>query len=320
MKASSVSSRLPRRLRRMAALVGAAALCGALVLAGCAGTSAGDMTAAGDAASASGGSGASASAPISVYSREDGSGTRGAFVELFGIEQKDANGDKVDMTTPAAAITNSTAVMMTSVAGDPNAIGYISLGSLDDTVKAVSIDGVAPTAAAVKDGSYAIARPFNIVTKGGLAAPAADFLAFIMSAEGQAVVSDNNYIAIDDAAAPFASNGASGKVVVAGSSSVTPVMEKLAEAFQAANPQVTVEVQQSDSTTGVNMAVDGTCDIGMASRDLKDSETGAGAEDTAIALDGIAVIVAPQSSVDNLTSQQVCDIYTGAVTNWADVA
>ena len=320
MKASSVSPRLPRRLRRLAALVGAAALCGALVLAGCAGTSAGDMTAAGDAASAAGDSGASASGPISVYSREDGSGTRGAFVELLGIEQADANGDKVDMTTPTAAITNSTAVMMTSVAGDPNAIGYISLGSLDDTVKAVSIDGVAPSAAAVKDGSYAIARPFNVVTKGDLSAPAADFLAFIMSAEGQAVVSDNNYIAIDDAAALFASNGASGKVVVAGSSSVTPVMEKLAEAFQAANPQVTVEVQQSDSTTGVNMVLDGTCDIGMASRDLKDSETGAGAEDTAIALDGIAVIVAPQSSVDNLTSQQVCDIYTGAVTNWADVA
>lgn len=320
MKASSISSRLPRRLRRLAALVGAAALCGALVLAGCAGTSAGDMTAAGDAASAAGDSGASASGPISVYSREDGSGTRGAFVELLGIEQADANGDKVDMTTPTAAITNSTAVMMTSVAGDPNAIGYISLGSLDDTVKAVSIDGVAPSAAAVKDGSYAIARPFNVVTKGDLSAPAADFFAFIMSADGQAVVSDNNYIAIDDAAAPFASNGASGKVVVAGSSSVTPVMEKLAEAFQAANPQVTVEVQQSDSTTGVNMAVDGTCDIGMASRDLKDSETGAGATGTAIALDGIAVIVAPQSSVDNLTSQQVCDIYTGAVTNWADVA
>lgn len=320
MKASSISSRLPRRLRRLAALVGAAALCGALVLAGCAGTSAGDMTAAGDAASAAGDSGASASGPISVYSREDGSGTRGAFVELLGIEQADANGDKVDMTTSTAAITNSTAVMMTSVAGDPNAIGYISLGSLDDTVKAVSIDGVAPSAAAVKDGSYAIARPFNVVTKGDLSAPAADFFAFIMSADGQAVVSDNNYIAIDDAAAPFASNGASGKVVVAGSSSVTPVMEKLAEAFQAANPQVTVEVQQSDSTTGVNMAVDGTCDIGMASRELKDSETGAGVQSTAIALDGIAVIVAPQSSVDKLTSQQVCDIYTGAVTNWADVA
>lgn len=321
MKASSVSSRLPRWLRQLAVLAGAAALCGALAvaLAGCAGGSA-DTTAATGSGSATGDGGASANAPISVYSREDGSGTRGAFVELFGIEQKDANGDKVDMTTPAAAITNSTAVMMTSVAGDPNAIGYISLGSLDDTVKAVSINGVAPTAAAVKDGSYAIARPFNIVTKGELAAPAADFLAFIMSAEGQAVVSDNNYIAIDDAAAPFASNGASGKVVVAGSSSVTPVMEKLAEAFQSANPQVTVEVQQSDSTTGVNMALDGTCDIGMASRDLKDSETGAGAEDVPIALDGIAVIVAPTSSVSDLTSQQVCDIYTGAATSWADVA
>ena len=187
-------------------------------------------------------------------------------------------------------------------------------------MKAVSIDGVAPTAAAVKDGSYAIARPFNIVTKGELAAPAADFLAFIMSTEGQAVVSDNTYIAIDDAAAPFASNGASGKVVVAGSSSVTPVMEKLAEAFQSANPQVTVEVQQSDSTTGVNMALDGTCDIGMASRDLKDSETGAGAEGAPIALDGIAVIVAPSSSVNDRTNQQVCDIYTGAATSWADVA
>ncbi len=329
MKASSVSSRLPRRLRRMAALVGAAALCGALALAlaGCAGSSAGLAGSGSDTAAATGSSsaagadgGASASGPISVYSREDGSGTRGAFVELLGIEQADANGDKVDMTTSTAAITNSTAVMMTSVAGDPNAIGYISLGSLDDTVKAVSIDGVAPSAAAMKDGSYAIARPFNVVTKGDLSAPAADFFAFIMSADGQAVVSDNNYIAIDDAAAPFASNGASGKVVVAGSSSVTPVMEKLAEAFQAANPQVTVEVQQSDSTTGVNMAVDGTCDIGMASRELKDSETGAGVQSTAIALDGIAVIVAPQSSVDKLTSQQVCDIYTGAVTNWADVA
>ncbi len=324
MKVSSGTSCLSQRLRRLVAFVGAVALCGALALAlaGCAAGSAGDAAAADDAGGAAGsaGGGSAASAPISVYSREDGSGTRGAFVELLGIEQKDANGDKVDMTTPTAAITNSTAVMMTSVAGDPNAIGYISLGSLDDTVKAVSIDGVAPTAAAVKDGSYAIARPFNIVTKGELAAPAADFLAFIMSAEGQAVVSDNNYIAIDDAAAPFASNGAAGKVVVAGSSSVTPVMEKLAEAFQAANPQVTVEVQQSDSTTGVNMALDGTCDIGMASRELKDSETGVGATATAIALDGIAVIVAPSSSVSDLTSQQVCDIYTGAATSWADVA
>ena len=250
---------------------------------------------------------------------EDGRIVRDASGEVERIvEQKDANGDKVDMTTSAAAITNSTAVMMTSVAGDPNAIGYISLGSLDDTVKAVSIDGVAPTAAAVKDGSYAIARPFNIVTKGELAAPAADFLAFIMSAEGQAVVSDNNYIAIDDAAAPFASNGASGKVVVAGSSSVTPVMEKLAEAFQAANPQVTVEVQQSDSTTGVNMALDGTCDIGMASRELKDDEAAA-LSHQAIAMDGIAVIVNQANPTDELSVEQIGSIFTGDLTKWDEI-
>ena len=267
---------------------------------------------------------------IYVVSREDGSGTRAAFIELTGVEQKDADGNKVDMTTVEAAVYSGTSEVKTTVSQDVAAIGYISLGSMDASVKALKVarnpeDGaeavyVEATPENVASGDYAIARPFNIVTKGELAAPAADFLAFIMSTEGQAVVSDNNYIAIDDAAAPFASNGASGKVVVAGSSSVTPVMEKLAEAFQAANPQVTVEVQQSDSTTGVNMAVDGTCDIGMASRELKDSETGAGVQSTAIALDGIAVIVAPQSSVDKLTSQQVCDIYTGAVTNWADVA
>ena len=267
---------------------------------------------------------------IYVVSREDGSGTRAAFIELTGVEQKDADGNKVDMTTVEAAVYSGTSEVKTTVSQDIAAIGYISLGSMDASVKALKVarnpeDGaeavyVEATPENVASGDYAIARPFNIVTKGELAAPAADFLAFIMSAEGQAVVSDNKYIAIDDAAAPFASNGASGKVVVAGSSSVTPVMEKLAEAFQSANPQVTVEVQQSDSTTGVNMALDGTCDIGMASRDLKDSETGAGAEGTAIALDGIAVIVAPSSSVNDLTSQQVCDIYTGAATSWADVA
>ena len=266
----------------------------------------------------SGTQGSSGAEQISVYSREDGSGTRGAFIELFGLEEKDAQGNKTDTTTDKAAITNSTSVMMTSVAGDPNAIGYISLGSLDDTVKAVSIDGVAPSAAAVKDGSYAIARPFNVVTKGDLSAPAADFFAFIMSADGQAVVSDNNYIAIDDAAAPFASNGASGKVVVAGSSSVTPVMEKLAEAFQAANPQVTVEVQQSDSTTGVNMAVDGTCDIGMASRELKDDEAAA-LEHQAIAMDGIAVIVNIANPADDLTVEQVASIFLGDVTKWNEI-
>lgn len=290
----------------------AAALCVVLALAmiGCGNQPAGD------------GEGAAfdASTAITVVSREDGSGTRSAFVELTGVLAEDESGEEVDRTTVDAVTTSSTNVMMTTVAGNEYAIGYISLGSLNETVKALSIDGTAATAENVANGSYKIARPFNIAYKGSLSAVAQDFVDFILSADGQAVIEAEGYIAVDAAAAAYAGSKPAGSVTISGSSSVTPVMEKLAEAFQSANPQVTVEVQQSDSTTGVNMALDGTCDIGMASRDLKDSETGAGAEGTAIALDGIAVIVAPSSSVNDLTSQQVCDIYTGAATSWADVA
>lgn len=271
------------------------------------------------AGTSAGGSQSQAGEEISVYSREDGSGTRGAFVELFGLEEKDADGNKVDMTTQSAAITNSTSVMMTSVASDPAAIGYISLGSLNDTVKALTIDDVAATAENVKSGDYKVSRPFNIVTTDNLTDAAQDFIDFIMSADGQAVVEENGYIAVDDNAPAYTPSNASEKVVVAGSSSVTPVMEKLAEAYKAQNPDATIEVQQSDSTTGVNMAVDGTCDIGMASRELKDSETEAGVFATPIAQDGIAVIVSPTANVDGLTSDQVKDIFSGAVTTWADV-
>ncbi|WP_236643316.1 substrate-binding domain-containing protein [Enterorhabdus sp. P55] len=256
---------------------------------------------------------------ISVYSREDGSGTRGAFVELFGLEEKDASGNKIDMTTDAAAITNSTSVMMTSVASDPDAIGYISLGSLNDTVKAVKIDGIEATAQNVKSGDYKVSRPFNIVFAENLSAPAQDFVDFIMSSDGQAIIEDNGYIGVDENAAPFTATGASGKVVIAGSSSVTPIMEKLAEAYKAVNPDVAIEVQQSDSTTGVNMAIEGTCDIGMASRDLKDSEASSGVSATSIAKDGIAVIVAPASIVDSLTSDQVKAIFSGEALTWAEV-
>lgn len=256
---------------------------------------------------------------ISVYSREDGSGTRGAFIELFGLEEKDASGNKIDMTTDAAAITNSTSVMMTSVASDPDAIGYISLGSLNDTVKAVKIDGIEATAQNVKSGDYKVSRPFNIVFAENLSAPAQDFVDFIMSSDGQAIIEDNGYIGVDENAAPFTATGASGKVVIAGSSSVTPIMEKLAEAYKAVNPDVAIEVQQSDSTTGVNMAIEGTCDIGMASRDLKDSEASSGVSATAIAKDGIAVIVAPASIVDSLTSDQVKAIFSGEALTWAEV-
>ena len=258
---------------------------------------------------------------ISVYSREDGSGTRGAFIELFGIEQKDADGNKVDMTTDMAMITNSTAVMMTTVAGDEQGIGYISLGSVNDTVKALKLDDVEATVENVKAGTYKIVRPFNIITNGELDKldeVSADFVNYILSADGQKVIEDNGYIAAVDDAKAYEAAGVSGKVVVAGSSSVTPVMEKLAEAYKALNADTTVEVQQSDSSTGVSMAIEGTCNIGMASREIKDSEAEKGAVATVIARDGIAVIVCPDAPIDGLTTAQVRAIYTGEVETWQD--
>ena len=300
--------------KRLAMAVSAAVLAlGLFGLFGCAGNGDGASGATDGGASAS----TSPSGEVSVYSREDGSGTRGAFIELFGIEEKDANGDKVDLTTPTAAITNSTSVMMTSVAGDANAIGYISLGSLNNTVKALSIDGAEATAENVKSGTYKVARPFNIVTKDGVSDVAQDFIDYIMSSDGQKVVEENGCISVADNADSYKASGKSGKIVIAGSSSVTPVMEKLAEAYKALNPDVAIEVNQSDSTTGVNMATEGTCDIGMVSRELKDSESGVKA--TVIAQDGIAVIVNPDASMDELTSDQVKGIYTGELTTWEDV-
>ena len=287
----------------------------------------GTMVACGSSGSASndsktGSAGSSSkSQTITVVSREDGSGTRGAFIELFGIEEKDASGKKVDNTTDDATITNSTEVMMTTVAGDENAIGYISLGSLDDTVKAVKIDGVEATVDNVSNDSYKIARPFNILTSDKESDAAKDFVNYIMSSDGQKIVEDNGYIKeAADAKAYEAADGVSGKVVVAGSSSVTPVMEKLAEGYEAVNKDVTVEVQQSDSTTGVNMAAEGTADIGMASRDLKDEEKDLGLTATVIARDGIAVIVNKDNDVDELTSDQVKAVYTGETTTWEDLA
>ena len=263
--------------------------------------------------------GGSMEGAIDVISREDGSGTRGAFIELFGVEQKDASGEKVDYTTDDAEITNSTEVMITSVAGDKQAIGYISLGSLNDSVKALKIDGAAATVDDIKDGSYKIARPFNIVTTGEVSDVTQDFINFIFSEEGQKVVEDNGYISQGNQGAYTASEK-SGKVTVAGSSSVTPVMEKLAEAYKALNSEVTVEVQQSDSTTGVTSALEGVCDIGMASRDLKEEETAKGAQGQVIAMDGIAVVVNNENPVDDLRSEQVKDIYVGDTTDWSELA
>ena len=255
---------------------------------------------------------------IVVVSREDGSGTRGAFIELMGVEQKDADGKKVDYTTLDAEIVNSTSVVLQTVAGNVAAIGYISLGSLNDTVKALQIDGADATVANVKDGSYKISRPFNIVTKAEVSEAAKAFIDFILSAEGQAVVADNHYIPMDNAPA-FAGSTVAGKVVVAGSSSVTPVMEKLKEAYVALNPNAEIEIQMSDSSTGVKMAIEGTCDIGMASRALKDSETAEGVASTVIATDGIAVIVNLNNPISGLTAEQVRQIYVGETLSWADV-
>ena len=256
---------------------------------------------------------------INVLTREDGSGTRGAFIELFGIEQKNEAGEKVDYTTDTAAVTNSTSVMMTSVAGDLYAVGYISLGSMNDSVKAIQIDGTDATIENIKNGTYRIARPFNIATKDDLSDEARDFMDFIMSADGQAVIEENGYISVSDAAA-YGGKSESGKIVIAGSSSVTPVMEKLKEAYLEKNPGVTIEIQQSDSSTGISGTIDGSCDIGMASRELTDSEREKGLTAAVIAMDGIAVIVNNDCPVNGLTSEQVADIFMGNAVNWNELS
>lgn len=252
---------------------------------------------------------------ITVISRENGSGTRGAFIELFGVEQKDADGNKIDMTSPEAQQTNSTSVVLTSVAGNAYAIGYISLGSLNDTVKALKIDGAEATVENIKNGSYKAARPFNIVYKDGLSETAQDFVNFIMSKEGQEVIEGAGYISAA-AGEAFSCANPSGRIVIGGSSSVTPVMGKLKEAYEKINANVTIEIQETDSTSGINGAIDGVCDIGMASRELKDSESGKGLSSTKIAIDGIAVIVNKQNTTDGLTTEQVGKIFMGGITKW----
>lgn len=254
---------------------------------------------------------------INVVSREDGSGTRGAFIELTGVEEKDADGNKVDNTTTDAAITNNTSVMMSTVKGDTYSIGYISLGSLNKDVKALNVDGVEATAENVKSGDYTLSRPFNIVTKGTVGDAAQDFINYIMSDDGQKVVVDEGYV--DVSSGSFESTQAEGKIVVAGSSSVSPVMEKLKEAYASVNPNATIEIQTSDSTTGVESTINGICDIGMASRELKDSETEQGVEATVIAKDGIAVVVNNANPLTDITKDQIKSIYVGELTKWDEL-
>ena len=254
---------------------------------------------------------------INVLSREDGSGTRGAFIELFGVEKKNAQGKKVDYTTDEASITNSTAVMLTTVAGNKYAIGYVSLGSLSSSVKAVKIDGVSATVDNINNGSYKIARPFNVAVRNNLSNAAQDFLNYILSSDGQDIIAANKYIKVP-AANSYSASGISGKIVVAGSSSVSPVMEKLIEAYKALNPSVQIELQTSDSTTGVINAIDGTCDIGMASRALKDSEKEKGVREVTIAIDGIAVIINNDNPVESLKKSDVEGIFTGKINSWSE--
>lgn len=296
----------------------AAVLMGAMVFSMAACGSNGGSSEGGSSDSGSGSDASATSGTISVLSREEGSGTRGAFVELFGVEEENADGEKVDNTTVDAQVTNSTAVMMTGVAQDPQAIGYISLGSLDDSVKALKVDGAEATAENVKSGTYKVSRPFNIVTNDDISDVAQDFVDYILSSDGQAIVGED-YIPVDDAAEAYAGTSPEGTVVVAGSSSVSPVMEKLKEGYEAVNPNASIEIQTSDSTTGVESTISGICDIGMASRELKDTETSEGVTGTQIAIDGIAIIVNNENSMTDITSDQVKQIYTGEVTNWEDL-
>ncbi len=259
------------------------------------------------------GCGGNADAAITVVSREDGSGTRGAFTELMGIMVDDK-----DNTVSTAEVTNSTSVMMTTVAGDENAIGYISLGSLDDSVKAVKVDGVEPTVEDIKNGSYKVARPFEIcIPKDGTSEVAQDFIDYMLSDDGQKIISDEGYISVESGKS-YEASGKSGKITLAGSTSVSPVMEKLTEAYKKLNPDVTTEIQQTGSSAGIESATEGACDIGMSSRELKPEELEA-LQEIQIAMDGICVIVNNNSSVEDLTSDQITKVYTGEITKWSEL-
>lgn len=261
-----------------------------------------------------GGGGSSSGEDITVISREEGSGTRDAFTELTGVLQ-----DDVDRTVDTAEISNSTSVVTQSVAGNPAAIGYISLGSLDDTVKAVKVDGVEATVDNVKSGDYKLQRPFNIVTNGEVSELAQDFINYIMSSDGQAIIEEEGYIMTDENAPAYEASGLTGTITLAGSTSVSPVMEVLADEYKALNSGVTIEIQQTGSGAGIQSTIEGVCDIGMASRALEDEEAAEGLESKTIALDGIAVIVNNDNAVEDLTTEQIMNIFIGEITNWSEV-
>lgn len=254
---------------------------------------------------------------ISLVSREDGSGTRGAFIELFGVEEKGADGTKTDRTSEEATVVSKTDVMLQTVAGDPWSIGYVSLGSLSSSVKAVSIDGIVPSSEAMLSGEYKISRPFNIATKGEAEGLSKDFIDFVLSNQGQTVVA-KSYVAINGAAPAYGGSKPGGRLVIGGSSSVFPIMEKLVEAYAIINPNAKIELQSSDSTAGMSGTLDGIFDIGMAPRELKESEKEQ-LLPVSIAIDGIAVIVNPQNPIANLTGASVKSIFVGETAKWSDI-
>lgn len=259
--------------------------------------------------------GKSSGSTISVITREEGSGTRGAFVELLGIVDGDGN----DNIVKTAEATNSTSVMMTTVAGNKNAIGYVSLGSLSSDVKAIKVDGAEPTVSNIEAGTYKVARPFNLVYNDDkLSDVAADFVKFIMSSEGQAVVTKKGYISVKTSDS-YKSSGLTGTVVLDGSTSVGPLMDAIADEYKKLNPDVKVQIQQTGSSAGINSAIEGVCDIGMSSRELKSSES-AKIKTHKMATDGIAVIVNNSNTVDGLTSEQIKSIFLGETTSWDGLA
>ncbi len=245
---------------------------------------------------------------ITVITREDGSGTRSAFLDLI----------ELDDITPTAEVSQSTTVVMTSVENNASAIGYISLGSLNDSVKVLKINGVDATAENVKNGSYRISRPFNIATKGELDALTRDFISFIMSDKGQAVVEENGYVSVT-AGSAYTASDIGGRIIITGSSSVKPVMEKLIEAYRALNPNATIDLSQSDSGNGMASVANGTCQIGMASREVKQSELDQGLKATAIAMDGIAVIVNKSNALSDIKVETLAGIYGGEITSWSKI-
>ena len=284
--------------KKVLAVIGAAAIIGT-VLAGC---------------SAASGEKEKDNASITVISREEGSGTRDAFVELMGIVDENDN----DITIQTAEITNSTSVMTSTVAGNKSAIGYVSLGSLSEEVKALQLDGVEPSTQAVKSGEYKLQRPFNIAyINGSLSDTAKDFVSYIMSTDGAKIIDGEGYISTDTQTT-YKASGKKGTVTLAGSTSVAPLMNVLADQYKALNPDVKIEIQESGSSAGIQSAIEGAVDIAMSSRDLKDDEAKT-LQATQIALDGIAVIANKENSVTNITSQQVKQVYTGEITSWSEI-